>query len=83
MWRRFGRFGASVLLWGALGFLLLPATPGEAGAADCFNCSKTESTKQCEGYDQCKGTRKRCQRLGCKILGTASCSTAANTKICS
>jgi hypothetical protein len=51
-------------------------------AEDCFNCSKGDSTDDCKGFDQCRGTREHCRKIGCKIVGTASCSTAANVKIC-
>jgi len=49
----------------------------------CFNCSKTDSKDKCKGFDQCRGDRKHCQKIGCRIVGTGSCSTAANVKICS
>src|SRR5687767_5444272 len=61
--------------------LLLTITPG-VQAADCFNCNNKESKDKCSGADQCRGTRDECQKAGCKITGTASCSTSANVKIC-
>ena len=50
-------------------------------AETCFLCS-SDSTGGCAGHQQCRGTRKDCRKRGCKIGGTASCSTAANVKIC-
>ncbi|MCZ8156518.1 MAG: hypothetical protein O9264_10395 [Leptospira sp.] len=48
-------------------------------AEDCLLCGSGSSN----GCQQCRGTdRKACEAKGCKISGTASCSTAANVKIC-
>ncbi len=52
-------------------------------AADCINCSPRESTGTCKGANQCTSSRAACRKGGCKITGTASCSTAANVKKCS
>jgi len=68
--------GALVLVAGST---MLAAAP--ASAADCFNCAK-DSGDKCAGADQCRGSRDDCRKAGCKITGTASCSTAANVKIC-
>ncbi|MCG6150027.1 hypothetical protein EHR04_06215 [Leptospira levettii] len=48
-------------------------------AEDCFLCGNgsTNGCQQCRGKD-----RKACEEKGCKISGTASCSTAANVKVC-
>ncbi|MBM9546967.1 hypothetical protein JWG40_08055 [Leptospira sp. 201903074] len=48
-------------------------------AEDCFLCGNgsTNGCEQCRGKD-----RKACEAKGCKISGTASCSTAANVKVC-
>ena len=62
----------------ALGPVLAPRL---ARAADCYNCAK-DSSGVCGGADQCKGSREECIKAGCKISGTASCSTAANVKKC-
>ena len=51
-------------------------------AGDCFLCAR-DSSGSCAGAQQCRGTRDSCRKSGCKISGTASCSTAANVKICS
>lgn len=50
-----------------------------AFAEDCFLCGNgsTNGCQQCRGND-----RKACEAKGCKISGTASCSTAANVKVC-
>lgn len=60
---------------------LLAFAPTTASAEDCLLCAK-DSDKTCEGAQQCRGTREHCREIGCKITGTASCSTAANVKIC-
>ena len=57
-------------------------TPAVAMAEDCFLCG-ADSTDGCDGAKQCRGTRDHCRDIGCKISGTASCSEAANVKICS
>ena len=64
---------------------LLTATP--ALAALCFLCGSGSSNgcKQCRsasGSDT-GADRKKCRAKGCKVSGTASCSTAANVKVCS
>ena len=50
-------------------------------AATCFLCSRS-SSGGCSGHQQCRGSRADCRKRGCKISGTASCSSAANVKIC-
>ena len=57
------------------------ALSGAASAETCFNCAK-DSASSCTGKQQCRGTRKECRQKGCRITGTASCSTAANVKKC-
>jgi len=47
-------------------------------AEDCLLCGSGSKN----GCQQCRGDRKSCEAKGCKISGTASCSTAANVKIC-
>jgi hypothetical protein len=54
-------------------------------ANKCYNCGSGSSNdcKQCmiNGSDS-NNNRKACEKAGCKISGTASCSTAANVKVC-
>jgi hypothetical protein len=50
-------------------------------AETCLMCAG-DSTGGCAGAKQCRGSRKDCRSRGCKITGTASCSKAANVKIC-
>lgn len=66
----------------ALVFALFAFTPALAMAEDCFLCG-SDSSGACDGARQCRGTREHCREIGCKISGTASCSDAANVKICS
>ena len=47
-------------------------------AEDCLLCGSGSKN----GCQQCRGDRKSCEAKGCKISGTASCSSAANVKIC-
>jgi len=50
----------------------------------CVNCSSSSSCQQCKldgGVDNQKN-RKKCEQLGCKIVGTGACSTASNVKVC-
>ncbi|MBE7413051.1 MAG: hypothetical protein L6Q54_13345 [Leptospiraceae bacterium] len=53
-------------------------------ADGCYICASGSSCQQCkykgsDTFDQ----RKKCEAAGCKVTGTASCSTAANVKVCS
>ncbi|MBT9556283.1 MAG: hypothetical protein IV100_09655 [Myxococcales bacterium] len=66
----------------ALALALFAFTPAIASAEDCFLCG-SDSSGACDGARQCRGTREHCREIGCKISGTASCSDAANVKICS
>ncbi len=55
-----------------------------AGPGLCFLCGSGSSCQQCpspSGKDT-SNDRKACEKRGCKITGTASCSTAANVKKC-
>lgn len=63
----------------ALSVLAAVSLPLTASAEDCFLCGSgsTNGCNQCRG-----GDRKACEARGCKISGTASCSTAANVKVC-
>lgn len=54
-------------------------------ADGCYNCGSGSAN----GCNQCRyGTsdtgdkRKECEKRGCKITGTSSCSSAANVKVC-
>lgn len=52
-------------------------------AQKCANCSSSSSCNQCRlGSKDTSEARKRCEKMGCKITGTGSCSTAANVKVC-
>ncbi len=66
----------------AIALALCILAPAVASAEDCFLCG-SDSTGACDGARQCRGTREHCREVGCKITGTASCSDAANVKICS
>ena len=70
----------------ALAALMLGALPPTAARADgCYICRSGSSCGQyCRysGKDTYK-KRKACIKAGCKIGGTASCSTASNIRICS
>lgn len=64
---------------------LVSASP--AVADGCYICT-TGSSDACKNYCRYSGSdtqanRDKCKKAGCKIGGTASCSTAANVKICS
>jgi len=72
----------------ALSFALsaVALVPSLAFAGDtCATCGSGSSN----GCQQCRmpggdnqANRKNCEKQGCKISGTASCSTAANVKVC-
>lgn len=65
-----------------------PALVSSAAQADgCYICSGG-SAAQCKDYCRYTGSdtfeaRKKCEKAGCKIGGTASCPTAVNYKVCS
>ncbi len=59
----------------------LPEAPDLPEKSTCLLCG-SGSTGACSGARQCVGSRKACRAKGCKITGTASCSTAANVKKC-
>ncbi|MDF3818365.1 hypothetical protein P3G55_00555 [Leptospira sp. 96542] len=60
-------------------FMTVFASTTAVFAEDCFLCGNgsTNGCQQCRGND-----RRACENKGCKISGTASCSTAANVKVC-
>lgn len=52
-------------------------------ADGCYICASGSNCQQCkysgsDTFDQ----RKKCEAAGCKVTGTASCSSAANVKVC-
>lgn len=52
----------------------------------CYNCGSGSSggCQQCPyGAKDTGDARKACEKRGCKISGTGSCSSAANVKKCS
>ncbi|EMK00907.1 MULTISPECIES: hypothetical protein [unclassified Leptospira] len=56
-------------------------------ADGCYICS-SGSSSNCRDYCSYSGSdtsenRKKCEKSGCKIGGTASCPTAVNYKVCS
>lgn len=64
---------------------LVTLLPTAAFADTCVTCGSgsTNGCQQCRmpGGDSSEA-RKACEKKGCKITGTASCSTAANVKVC-
>ncbi len=66
----------------ALGFWL--GAPMTADARDCLLCGSGSSNgcQQCDAGGTDSKARSACEKAGCKISGTGSCSTAANVKIC-
>ena len=55
-------------------------------ADGCYICGSGSSggCQQCSyGSSDTAAARKACEKKGCKIGGTKSCSTAANVKSCS
>ena len=63
--------------------LALAVPAATAWADGCYMCGGSSSCKQCSyGSKDTFDARKACEKKGCKISGTASCSTAANVKSC-
>jgi hypothetical protein len=55
-----------------------------ASSGFCFLCGSGSSCEQCpspSGKDTWDD-RKACEKKGCKVSGTTSCSTAVNVKKC-
>lgn len=48
----------------------------------CANCASGSPCQQCRMGKDSSDARKRCEKMGCKITGTSSCSSAANVKVC-
>lgn len=65
-------------------FLFVSITP-QIFADGCYLCGSGSSNgcQQCRyhGSDSSE-QRKKCEKVGCKVSGTASCSSAANVKVC-
>lgn len=63
---------------------LLVFSPTMLSADGCYNCASGSSCgNQCRyGSSDTFAKRKECEKKGCKITGTSSCSTAANVKVC-
>lgn len=74
-----------ILLLSLLSFVL-PLGLSTALSANnvCANCGSGSSNgcQQCRMGKDSSDARKRCEKMGCKITGTSSCSTAANVKVC-
>lgn len=72
------------LILSSLLFFFALAFTGLSASDKCVNCSSSSSCKQCklDGGKDNQQNRKKCEQLGCKIVGTGSCSTAANVKVC-
>jgi hypothetical protein len=55
-----------------------------AGPGLCYLCGSGSSCQQCpsqSGKDTWKD-QKACEKKGCRVTGTSSCSTAVNVKKC-
>jgi hypothetical protein len=69
----------------SLAISALVVVPAAAFADGCYICASGSSNgcKQCRyGSSDTQAARKECEKKGCKIGGTASCSSAANVKVC-
>jgi len=63
--------------------LMVPMVGTTVYAEKCANCASGSSCNQCRlGDKDSSAARKRCEKQGCKITGTGSCSTASNVKVC-
>lgn len=56
-------------------------------ADGCYICG-SGSSANCRDYCRYSGSdtfdaRKKCEKAGCKVSGTASCPSASNYKVCS
>jgi hypothetical protein len=72
------------MLFSTLFIFLAISFSGLMASDRCVNCSSSSSCKQCRldnGKDNQKN-RKKCEQMGCKIVGTGPCSKAANVKVC-
>lgn len=71
-----------VLLLGASAFIYT----SDVKADGCYICT-SGSSAACKHYCRYTGSdnwenRKKCEKAGCKIGGTATCPTGANYRIC-
>jgi len=73
---------AFALTLSVAGPLLAPAAA--FASEGCYICQRGSSCgEQCSyGAKDTSEARKACEKKGCKIGGTKSCSTAANVKTC-
>ncbi len=74
-----------IVLVAAMALAAFAAVPTVAFADGCYLCGSgsTNGCKQCRyGAKDTGDARKACESKGCKVSGTASCSTAANVKVC-
>jgi hypothetical protein len=66
-----------------LGMTFLVSGSAIVAGEKCVNCSSSSSCNQCRlGSKDTSAGRKRCEKMGCKITGTGSCSTASNVRVC-
>lgn len=77
---------AAVMFAAVFALVAVAALAVPARADGCYICT-SGSSDYCKNQCAYKGqdtqeNRKRCRDAGCKIGGTASCSTAANVKVC-
>ena len=79
MIKKLGWAGGSILF-----AALLLVAPTMLSADGCYLCASGSACgNQCRyGSSDSSSARKACEKKGCKITGTASCSTAANVKVC-
>lgn len=63
---------------------LAMVAPASVALADgCYLCGGGSSCKQCRyGSKDTFDARKACEKKGCKVSGTTSCSSSANVKVC-
>lgn len=76
------------LHWGlALATVVFLAGATGVFADGCYICgsgSKDNCRDYCRyGSSDTSEMRKKCEKAGCKVSGTASCPTAVNYKVCS
>ncbi len=75
----------TLVLAASLAVAAVFVVPAAAFADGCYLCSSgsSSSCQQCRyGGSDTQAARKECEKKGCKIGGTASCSSAANVKVC-
>jgi hypothetical protein len=75
-----------IVVAAALAFTAFLAAPSRASASEgCYICTSASAggCQQCPyGSKDTSEARKACEKRGCKIGGTKSCSTASNAKTC-